>query len=264
MSLFKKKKTGTTVSNTMLHKKLDFAATEAYKLLRTNVMFTLPDDEGCRVIGVASTVRNEGKSTTAINLSYTLAETGKRVLLIDADLRLPTIAKKLELKMAKGLSNVLIGEIEVTDAVMNAREEDENWKVLQSGDIPPNPTEMLGSAKMKNLIASLRESYDFIILDLPPVNIVSDALVVSPVLDGVLIVIREDYSTRRALNSCMKQLSLSSVKVLGFVFNTVQQQGRDYGRYRKYFKRYHRDYRYDYNAYHQPRDTEGDAGNGNG
>lgn len=261
MSLFKKK-TATVANNTMLHKKLDFAATEAYKLLRTNVMFTLPDDDGCHVIGVTSTVRNEGKSTTAINLSYTLAETGKRVLLIDADLRLPTIAKKMELPMAKGLSNVLIGELEAQDAVVAAHADQPSWKVLQSGDIPPNPTEMLGSAKMKNLIAALREGYDYIILDLPPVNIVSDALVISPVLDGMLVVIREDYSTRRALNSCMKQLSLSSVKVLGFVFNTVQQERHAYGRYSRYYKRYHRDYRYDYDAYHQS--PGGDAGKDNG
>ena len=86
-------------NNTMMHKKLSFAATEAYKLLRTNLMFTIPGDKKCRVIGITSATRGEGKSTTAINLSYVLAEAGKRTLIIDADLRLPTIAKKLDIKV---------------------------------------------------------------------------------------------------------------------------------------------------------------------
>ena len=246
MSIFRKNKnTPEQQGNTMLHKKLNFAATEAYKLLRTNLMFTLPDEKKCRVVGVTSSSRGEGKSTTAINLSYTLAETGKRVLLIDADLRLPSVAKKLDIKSSPGLSNVLAGA-ESEETVVSISDEQENWVILPSGDIPPNPTEMLSSSQMKQLVERLSASYDFIVIDLPPVNIVSDALVISSVLDGMIVVVRENYSGRRELQSCMRQLKLSGVKILGFVMNTVSDGSSPYGKY-KYYKRYGHGYG-DYSA----------------
>ncbi len=227
----------------MLHKRLSFAATEAYKLLRTNLLFTLPGDERCHIVGVTSSIRGEGKSTTAINLSYTLAETGKRVLLIDADLRLPSVAKKLEIRGVPGLSNVLVGTAD-SEVAIRASEGLENWCILPAGDIPPNPTEMLGSAQMESLLHRFAEDYDYIVVDLPPVNIVSDALVVSPLLDGMMVVVRENYSERRELNNCTRQLELSNVKVLGFVMNVTGDEGSGYGRYKsgkyKYGSKYYK------------------------
>lgn len=217
---------------TMLHRELGFVATEAYKLLRANLMFTLPNEGDCRVVGVTSSMRGEGKSTTAVNLSYALAEAGKRVLLVDADLRLPSVAKKLEIDGAPGLSNVLVGAVEPKSAIRVSKEL-ESWHILPSGDIPPNPTEMLGSPKMTALVKALSQDYDFIIFDLPPVNIVSDALVISPLLGGMLVVVREDYSERRELRECTRQLELSNVKVLGFVMNVSRGEGSGYGRYKK-------------------------------
>ena len=234
-------------NNTMMHKKLSFAATEAYKLLRTNLMFTIPGDKKCRVIGITSANRGEGKSTTAINLSYVLAEAGKRTLIIDADLRLPTIAKKLEINAAPGLSNLLAGANSEDDAIWES-DDFENWAILPSGDIPPNPTEMLSSPQMASLIERLSESFDFIIIDLPPVNIVSDALVASSVLDGMVVVVRENYSGRRELASCMRQLELSGVKLLGFVMNTVGGAESPYKKYR-YYKRYGKSYKSYYKGY---------------
>ena len=232
-----KKKTVKQTANTLLHKKLNFAATEAYKLLRTNLMFTLPDAKNCRVIGITSPTREEGKSTTAINLSYALAEMGKRVVLIDADLRLPTVAKKMEIKSAPGLSNVLVGDVGEQD-VMWVSDVAENWSILPSGDIPPNPTEMLGSPQMQALVKVLSEDYDFLVFDLPPVNIVSDALVISPLLGGMLVVVRDNYSERRELRDCTRQLELSNVKVLGFVMNVSRGEGGGYGRYKKNHYKY--------------------------
>ena len=231
-------------NNTMLHKKLSFAATEAYKLLRTNLMFTLPGDKSCRVVGITSATRGEGKSTTAVNLSYVLAEAGKRTLIIDADLRLPTIAKKLEINATPGLSNIIAGASSAEDAIWES-DDLENWAVLPSGDIPPNPTEMLSSQQMAGIIDKLSESFDFIIIDLPPVNIVSDALVVSSILDGMIVVVRENYSGRREIASCMRQLELSGVKLLGFVMNTVGGTESTYKKYR-YYKRYGKSYYKDY------------------
>ena len=234
-----------TKKETMLHKKLDFAATEAYKLLRANLMFSLPDSDGCRIVGITSSVRGEGKSTTAANLSYALAEDGKKVLLIDGDLRIPSIAKKLEINDTPGLSNLIIDPALIGTAIVSMPEND-NWHVLPSGNIPPNPTEMLNSEQMKSLMATLAERYEFIILDLPPVNLVSDALVVSPLLNGMLLVVRENFLERRELSKCIKHLELSSVNVLGFVFTVAQEQSRGYRRYKraKYYKSYYKKNRY--------------------
>lgn len=246
--IFGKRKVQQPVNNnTMIHKKLNFAATEAYKLLRTNLMFTIPGDKKSRVIGITSATRGEGKSTTAINLSYVLAEAGKRTLIIDADLRLPTIAKKLEINATPGLSNLLAGANSEEDAIWES-DDLENWAILPSGDVPPNPTEMLSSPQMASLIERLSESFDFIIIDLPPVNIVSDALVASSVLDGMVVVVRENYSGRRELASCMRHLELSGVKLLGFVMNTVGGTESPYKKYR-YYKRYGKSYKSYYKGY---------------
>lgn len=240
-----KKKTAAENKNTLLHKKLNFAATEAYKLLRTNLMFTLPDAKKCRVVGITSPTREEGKSTTAINLSYALAETGKRVVILDADLRLPTVAKKMDIKSTPGLSNVLVGDVSEENAIW-VSDAAENWNILPSGDIPPNPTEILASAQMKLLIERLSDTYDFVILDLPPVNIVSDALAISEVLDGMIVVVRENYSGRRELQACMRQLKLSGVKILGFVMIATSEDSSPYKKYR-YYKKY--GYKYAKNGY---------------
>ena len=232
--------TGTT----KLCEELDFAAAEAYKLLRTNLIFTLPDAEKCNVVGITSSVRGEGKSTTSINLSYALAATGKRVLLIDCDLRLPTVAKKLKLSVTTGLSDVLLEPAELTNS-LRAMPNQPNWHILTSGRIPPNPTELIGSSQMAKLIELLSKNYDYIIIDLPPVNIVSDALVAAPLLDGMMVVVRENFSTRREVARCEKQLALSGVKILGFVLSGVDG---GHGRY-KYKYRYKRGNKYGYDRY---------------
>ena len=167
---------------------LSFAATEAYKLLRTNLMFALPDQGKCRVVGVTSALRNEGKSTLAINLAYTVAQAGYRVLLIDGDMRLPTLAKRLNIPKRPGLSNLLAGLCTVQDAVQTSDLLD-NLKAIAAGDIPPNPSELLSSARMETLLRELGADYDFILLDLPPVTAVTDGLVISKLVDGMIVVV---------------------------------------------------------------------------
>ncbi len=251
-------------NNTLLANKLSFVATEAYKLLRTNLMFTLPGEKKCKIIGVTSSIRGEGKSTTAANLSYAIAETGKKVLIIDGDLRLPTIAKKLELSSIPGVTNMIVGEATEEDAI-RSYEKLNNWHILPSGDIPPNPTEMLGSSQMQKIFENLSEKYDFIVMDLPPVNLVSDALVVSSFLDGMVVVVREEYSERRELNKCLKQLELAGIKVLGVVMNVTSSGGNGYGRYRKkryykYMSEYYKGAKYYKKAYgHYAGDSAGDV-----
>ncbi|MBR5785215.1 MAG: CpsD/CapB family tyrosine-protein kinase, partial [Clostridia bacterium] len=201
-----------------LHKNLEFTATEQYKILRANLSFTIPENVKCPIIGVTSSIRGEGKSTTAVNLSYVLAENGKKVLLIDGDLRIPSIAKKMGIESAPGLTNLLM-RFESRQLVSFQSSILENWYIIPAGNIPPNPSELLGSAKMEKLLENLSEEFDYIIIDLPPVNIVSDALAISRYITGMILVVREEYTEKKEFEACSRQLELSNVKVLGCVMN---------------------------------------------
>ncbi|MBO5231621.1 MAG: CpsD/CapB family tyrosine-protein kinase [Clostridia bacterium] len=221
-----------------LHKNLEFTAVEQYKLLRTNLDFTLPEGETCPVIGVTSSMRGEGKSTTAVNLSYVLAEKGSKVLLIDGDLRIPSVAKKMGINRTLGLTDILMGKgAQISEFQSELLS---NWYILPSGDIPPNPSELLGSSRMESILASLKEKFDYIIIDLPPVNIVSDAVSISSLITGMIVVIREDYTEKKDLEHCFRQLKLSNVNVLGCVMNESKNEGGSYSKYKryKYYKYY--------------------------
>ena len=246
-----------TESAKLLHKNIDFTAAEQYKLLRANLSFTLPEEKKCFVIGITSSIRGEGKSTTAINLSYVLAEAGKKVLLVDGDMRIPSIAKKMDIDRTPGLTNLIIGgEYENMEAYMS--NELNSWYIVPSGDLPPNPSELLGSRKMERFLKAMSEKFDYIIIDLPPVNIVSDAFSVARHLDGMLLVVREDYTTKKELDSCVTQLKLSNVKVLGCVMNVIKRENKNYGKYKKY-KRYYKKYGYGY-GYQQNSEPESEQG----
>lgn len=223
-----------------LHKALSFTAAEQYKLLRTNLAFTVPEGTKCPVIGVTSSIRGEGKSTTAINLSYVLAEKGSKVLLIDGDLRLPSVAKKMERPSSPGLTDVLMGNCDQLEKYKSDLLD--TWYVMPSGDIPPNPSELLGSKRMESTLASLREMFDYIIIDLPPVNLVSDALSIAHLITGLLVVIREEYTEKKDLEYCFRQLKLSNVNILGCVMNEARSGSGSYGKYK--YRRY-KYYKYD-------------------
>lgn len=229
-----------TADKKTLHRNLEFTATEQYKLIRANLDFTLPENERCPVIGVTSSMRGEGKSTTAVNLSYVFAEKGSKVLLIDADLRIPSIAKKLDIDSAPGLADLLKGKgAQISEFQTYLLP---NWCILPSGDIPPNPSELLGSARMEKLLNQLRSIFDYIIIDLPPVNLVSDAVSISSLISGMIVVIREEYTEKKELERCFRQLKLSNVNVLGCVMNESKSGSGSYSKYRKY--RYYKYYRY--------------------
>lgn len=217
-------------------KDLSFAAAEAYKLLRTNILFALPDEKKCRIIGVTSASSGEGKSTTALNLAYMLAEAGERVLLIEGDMRLPTISKQLNLQASPGLSNVLAG-INGVNEVLQESGIQKRLHVISSGDIPPNPSELLGAKSIGILVEVLSGEYDFIVFDLPPVTEVADALVASKLTDGMIVVVRQNFANRRALADTMQQLKYVDAKILGFVMTRV-----DADKGKKYYKRYYKQY----------------------
>ena len=218
-----------------LHKYLEFTATEQYKLLRENLSFMLPNDGKCKIIGITSSMRGDGKSTTAINLSYVLAESGKKVILIDGDLRLPSIAKKMSIASTPGLTDCLKGNTEQQVSVFKS-EMLNNWYIMPAGDLPPNPSELLGSSRMEAVLKTLSESFDYIIVDLPPVNMVSDALAISKYISGLILVVRENYTEKHEIETCFKQLRLADVNVLGCVMNESRNDDNKYKRYRKYGK----------------------------
>ena len=246
MGLINKKKNSLPFSGEFsrrtLHKNLEFTATEQYKLLRTNIDFTIPQGTKCPVIGVTSSMRGEGKSTTSVNLAYVLAEKGSKVLLIDGDLRIPSIAKKLDLPATPGLTDMLMGRpVDFEEKKSNIVD---NWYVLPAGNIPPNPSELLGSSRMEAVLEELKAEFDYIVVDLPPVNIVSDALSISSLITGMVIVIREEYTEKKELERCFRQLKLSNANVLGCVMNEAKSSGSSYGKYKKY--KYYKYYRYYY------------------
>ena len=227
----------TSTNKKTLHKNLEFTATEQYKLLRTNLTFTIPEDVKCPIIGVTSSMRGEGKSTTAVNLSYVLASAGKKVLLIDGDLRIPSVAKKMGMPSTPGLTDLLMG-FENQDLSEFKSEVLSNWYIIPSGDLPPNPSELLGSRRMETLLDILKEHFDYIVVDLPPVNLVSDALAISNYITGMIVVIRQDYTEKKELETCFRQLKLSNVNVLGCVLNEAKSGKGSYGKYKNYYKYY--------------------------
>ena len=226
---------------------ISFAAAEAYKLLRTKLLFSFVDDESrCRVIGMSSALTGEGKSLTAINLAYTASQLGKKVLLIDCDMRRPSMADKLPINKAPGLSDFLTGQGGADNLIQlcGIKDEERAFHAISSGRTPPNPMELLSSARMEKLVSKLRESYDYIILDLPPVCEVSDALVAAKLTDGMLLVVRQHHCDRIALNAAVRQFAFVETKLLGVVFNCTTEEGSHFGYRSRYYNRYHQQYGY--------------------
>lgn len=213
----------------ILNKNSNFVVQEAYKTLRTNVRFFLRD-EHCKKICITSGAAGEGKSITLINLAISIAEAGNKVLLIDTDMRRPAMARLLVEKATPGLSNVLAGVATYDEAIR--KEMYPNLDILFSGDVPPNPSELLSCEKMQQLIEEASKRYDYILLDTPPVNVVSDACIIANLLDGVLMLARKDRSRKDDIKRAVNSLQLTGAKILGFILNGVTlDAGKAYGYY---------------------------------
>jgi capsular exopolysaccharide synthesis family protein len=220
---------------------ISFAAAEAYKLLRTKLQFSFADEGNCRVIGISSALSGEGKTLSAVNLAYSISQLGKRVLLIDCDMRRPSLAEKLPIKKTPGLSDYLVGQIQADHLIQlcGILEDEQAFHAISSGRTPPNPMELLSSARMEKMMQLLRGNYDYIVLDLPPVGEVSDALVAAKLTDGMLLVVRHDYCDRISLNNAVRQFEFVDAKILGVVFNGTEDSDKTYAgkyRYRAYKK----------------------------
>lgn len=212
---------------------LNYVAREAYNLLRANLSFTLMGGDGRgAVIAVTSACPGEGKSYTSVNLAYSLARAGHKVLLIDADMRRPSLCNVLKAKPTAGLSNILVGH---SDASVAQEVLTTGMHYIGSGDCPPNPSELIGSEEMGAFLDEMRGVYDYVLLDTPPVLAVSDCLALAKYTDGFLMVVRHGKSRRRDIKEAQRSLVFSGTKVLGFVYNgTPGQHGYRYAKYKKY------------------------------
>lgn len=227
---------GALEQSVLLNSRSDFYLREAYKMLRTNVTFSLAGVDGSKVIAVSSSAQSEGKSITAANLALSFTQAGKRVILIDCDLRKPKIARLLSMSAEDGLVNALMDASKLEESIVPY--EDTKLDVLLCGTIPPNPSELLSSERMKQLLALLRGQYDYIVLDTPPINVVTDAVVLRSVVDGYLFVVRANQSERGEILHALDQLDYAQAKVLGFVLNGVALENTSYGYSKKRYRRY--------------------------
>lgn len=247
----------------VLNDNAHFFVKEAYKALRTNIVFSLPFDE-CKKIAVTSALAGEGKSTNCLNLAISFGEMGAKTLIIDADLRRPNISRLLGQKASPGLSNVLVG-LTNAEGVINSTEYP-NLDAVFSGDIPPNPTELLISEKMSETIEKLALKYDYIFIDCPPVNVVTDASIISKYVSGVILVVRQGDTTKDDVLEAKKQLDFSGAKLIGTILNDASDINAKYGYNKKRYKysKYRRknkysgeyDYEYGYGYGEEPQKSE--------
>ncbi|MBO7253879.1 MAG: CpsD/CapB family tyrosine-protein kinase [Clostridia bacterium] len=223
-------------------KLLSFSVKEAYKTVRTNIVLSLIKD-GCKIITFTSPIPSEGKSTTISNIAVSLSKAFYKVLLIDCDLLKPRLHKTFKIKNQSGISNVL-SKLSTFEESVQVLDEYSGLHILTAGIAVPNSSEMLGSDRMKKTLEELSEKYDYILLDTPPINVISDGLNLSRISDGVVVVVRQDHSTHDELKHAINSLKFISAKILGIVFNGAEEQGQKsrygksskYGNYGKYGK----------------------------
>ena len=209
-----------------------FGMKESYNALRTSIMFSLTKSEHGKVIMITSSVPGEGKTTTSINIAISFALSGARVLLIDCDLRKSTIHRYLKLDGTVGLTNVLCGYTDIVDAIH--RNVCKGVDVITVGEIPPNPTQILSSPELGNLLAALKTKYDYIFIDTPPVSVVTDAALIAGHCAGVAVVVREDFTNLDRLDIAISNLKKANAHIMGFIMLTNERQRKRYGYYGKY------------------------------
>ncbi len=201
---------------------------EAYRILRTNMGFT-ELDRPCRTILMTSPNPTEGKSTTAANLAVVMAQAGHRVLLIDCDLRKPVQHRFFNLSNQYGLTNCLREKTIIPQAIHKT--EEENLFVMPSGPVPPNPSEVLSARHTQGFWNTLKEQYDYIIIDAPPVLVVTDATILATQLDGVLLVVNSGETRIDHAREAKEQLTKGNAHIIGVVLNQVKKMDMEYNYY---------------------------------
>ena len=220
----------------------DYRLTEGLNQLKTNLAFCGKD---IKVITITSSVPNEGKSSVAFDLSKTMAEGGKKILMVDADLRKSVLAAKYHIQgIDKGLSHYLTGQAEIEDIIYET--ETEGFYLSVAGPLSPDPTSLLDSDQFQKFIDKVREDYDYVIIDAPPLGVVIDAVIIGKYCDGAVLVIEQGVIKRKVVQDVIKQLKRGEVRILGAVLNKVDERIGAYGAY---------EYKYSY-SYYGESDTE--------
>lgn len=230
-------------------REMPYDVNEAMKLLRTNLQFCGKDK---KVIMITSTLADEGKSTVAVNLCRSLAQLGSRVILVDADMRKSVMADRFGKRDRNqpGLSHLLSARNGLEDVLLET--DAENLNMILAGRVPPNPAELLSNSRMQKLIEILREEYDYVIVDCPPINLVVDAAIVAPLCDGIVMVVSSGNVPYRLAQGALDQLQATGCPILGAVLNMADQKNDKYyyrkGYYRNsyyrkgYYKKYYGGY----------------------
>ena len=214
----------------------DYRLTEGLNQLKTNLAFCGKD---IKVITITSSVQNEGKSSVAFDLSKTMAEGGKKILMVDADLRKSVLAAKYHIQgIDKGLSHYLTGQAEIEDIIYET--ETEGFYLSVAGPLSPDPTSLLDSDQFQKFIDKVREDYDYVIIDAPHLGVVIDAAIIGKYCDGAVLVIEQGVIKRKVVQDVIKQLKRGKVRILGAVLNKVDERIGAYGAY---------DYKYSYSYY---------------
>ncbi|MBR6515161.1 MAG: CpsD/CapB family tyrosine-protein kinase [Clostridia bacterium] len=235
-----KKNSGATA---MVSEISNFALVEAFKAIRTNLSFAIPGNKKCKKLLITSSLPSEGKTTVSSNTAITIAQTEAKVLLIDADLRKPKVHTRFGIENSVGLSNVLSGMAKYQDAIRPSGKG--NLFVMTAGVIPPNPAELLSSEAMRTLLTELEESFDYVIVDSAPINLVADALELSAMVDGVALVVKANSSTHPATRETLARLEFVGANVVGIILNDVVTKGSGYYKKKGYkYSRYGGKYGY--------------------
>lgn len=211
-------------------KDANFDVVEAYRSIRTNFLFAVSKKENCNRIVFSSSMPRDGKTTTCVNLAISLSQIEARILLIDCDLRKPRIHKFFGCENVPGLTNILGGFNSISESIKETRYP--NLHILPSGIIPPNPAELIAGKHMENLMSELEKHYDYILMDSPPVGIVSDALLLTKISDGVILIARQNITSHPDLTHTIRSLEFIEADILGVILNQVEVSRR-YG-YSKY------------------------------
>ena len=219
------------LGSTLLTENSPWPVQEAYKALRTNLSFMLPGSE-CKVVCVTSGFPGDGKSSNIVNIAVSFADIGNKVLLLDSDMRLPTLNRKVGVNGIPGLADLLTGKSTASEVLQRNVH---GLDFISAGNIPPDPTWLLQSKQMEVFPEEMRNYYDWIFVDLPPITTVTDASILSKYMDGYLLVVRHMSTEYRAVTDMVNQLEKVNARILGFIYNDYQDTQSGY--YKKYYRK---------------------------
>lgn len=188
-----------------------------------------------KMLTISSPLPKEGKTSTVVNLAVTLAQAGKKVLVVDADLRKPQLHRIFRIKNLNGLTSYIASHIEIKELIKSTKIP--GLFIINAGPIPPNPSELLGSDRMKRLVDILRQPFDYTLFDTPPILAVSDALDLGSKTDGLILIVWGEKTSRKALQKAREKVDLTRVKTLGVIINNLKIRKHDY--YHHYYYQYY-------------------------